>query len=135
MESTEKPVTADKTQLIASLGFFKDWTNYLLVTTVAALGWVAKGDSIVKGTELQWTIGFLCASVVFAIFTLALIPIVGERLEDKISIYSVEAPFNLLWLLGPRLSFRLKYVCWFQHVLFLAAVVVYSYGSITRVQL
>jgi len=24
-----------------ALEFFKDWSNYLLVTTVAALGWVA----------------------------------------------------------------------------------------------
>ena len=29
------------TQLLGALGFFKDWTNYLLVTTVAALGWIA----------------------------------------------------------------------------------------------
>jgi hypothetical protein len=27
-------------QLTSALGFFKDWTNYLVVTTVAALGWV-----------------------------------------------------------------------------------------------
>jgi hypothetical protein len=126
----DQAVPADKTQLLGSLGFFKDWSNYLLVTTVAALGWVAKGDSLIQGVELQWTIGLLCASVVFAIFTLALIPIVGENLVDRASIYSVEAPFKLLWVLGPTLRFRLKYVCWFQHVLFLAAVVVYSVGSI-----
>jgi hypothetical protein len=29
------------TQKTSAIGMFKDWTNYLLVTTVAALGWVA----------------------------------------------------------------------------------------------
>ena len=124
----------DKGQLTASLGFFKDWTNYLLVTTVAALGWVAKGDSLVTGMELRWTISFLCLSIIFAIFTLALIPIVGERLSDGGSIYSVEASFKLFWLWGPVRTAKLKWVCWPQHVLFLAAVITFSIGSIAHVK-
>lgn len=134
MSKDDGSVPADQTQLIASLGSFKDWTNYLLVTTVAALGWVAKGDTLIHGSALQWTMGLLCASIIFAILTLALIPIVGENLEDKKSIYAVEAPFKLVWVWGPTLRFRLKHVCWFQHVFFLAAVVLYSYGSIIAVQ-
>jgi hypothetical protein len=133
MSVDDGSVHADKTQLLASLGFFKDWSNYLLVTTVAALGWVAEGDSLVQGVGQQWTIGLLCASVVFAIFTLALIPIVGENLVDRKSIYAVRAPFKLLWIAGPTVHLKLKHVCWFQHVLFLAAVVVYSFSSIAAV--
>ena len=80
-------MTPDMTQLIASLGFFKDWTNYLLVTTVAALGWIATKPLILDGGALKWTIGFLCLSIVFAILTLALIPLVGEKLTAGTSMY------------------------------------------------
>jgi hypothetical protein len=132
MGDDKSAVPADKTQLLGSLGFFKDWSNYLLVTTVAALGWVAKGDAAIEGLALQWTIGLLCASTVFAIFTLALIPIVGENLVDKNSFYSVEAPFKPFGV-GPTWHFKLKYVCWPQHVLFLIAVIVYAIGSIAAV--
>jgi hypothetical protein len=120
----------DTAQLLASLGYFKDWTNYLLVTSVAALGWVAKGDALVTGWALTCTISFLCVSIVFAILTLAVIPLVGERLRDGISIYSTRATFKLLWLWGPEFSAGLKSFCWPQHVFFLAAVIVFSAGSI-----
>jgi hypothetical protein len=115
--------------LIASLGYFKDWTNYLLVTSVAALGWVAKGDALVVGWELTCTIAFLCISIIFAIFTLALVPLVGEQLRDGASIYSTRVAFRLFWLWGPEVSAVLKSFCWPQHVFFLAAVVVFSAGS------
>jgi hypothetical protein len=32
-------------QKLKALDAFKDWTNYLLVTTVAALGWAARKDA------------------------------------------------------------------------------------------
>ena len=134
MSTNADAVPADKVQLIASLGYFKDWTNYLLVTTVALLGWAAKGDALITGCLLQWTIGLLCASVVFAILTLALIPIVGENMKEKESFYSVKAPFRLFWVFGSPIGiFKLKHICWFQHILFLAGIVVYSLGSIINV--
>ena len=43
---------SDVQQLIASLGFFKDWTNYFLVTTVAALGWIATKRHLEDSHEL-----------------------------------------------------------------------------------
>lgn len=122
----------DVEQLTASLGFFKDWTNYLLVTTVAALGWVAAKSPILGGSALQWTIAFFCLSIVFAILTLALIPLVGERLVAESSIYDIEARFTIFWLWGPEGGAKLKWVCWPQHVFFLAGIIVFSVGSILR---
>lgn len=119
-------------QLLKGLEFFKDWSNFLLVTTVAALGWVATKDRPhISVRALRWTIGLWAISVVFAIFTLALIPIIVERIEETtVSFYDVQAPFNLLWLWGPQLEFKLKYVCWLQHVLFLGGIIVFSIASI-----
>lgn len=31
-------------QLLEALGHFKDWSNFMLVATIAALGWVAGYD-------------------------------------------------------------------------------------------
>jgi hypothetical protein len=109
-----------------SLEFFKDWSNYLLVTTVAALGWVASKDlSFCR----PWIKGLcVCAfalSVVFAIFTLALIPLVAEQRQPKQSIYEVCAAFNLI---GPRCLY-LKTVCFPQHFLFLAGIALYAFGT------
>lgn len=122
------------TQLIAALGNFKDWSNYLLVTTVAALGWVATKPILLAPTPLSWTIVCFGVSIVFAVFTLALIPIVGETLSaDTKSIYDVEAEFKTIWYWGPTYKFKLKWVCWPQHVFFLAGILIFSVGSIAGV--
>ena len=119
-------------QVLRALEFFKDWSNFLLVTTVAALGWVATKDRPhISVPALRWTIGLLATSVIFAIFTLALIPIVAQGIsKTTVSFYDVSARFTLLWLWGPELEFKLKYVCWLQHVLFLAGIVVFSIATI-----
>ena len=108
------------------LEFFKDWTNYLLVTTVAALGWVATKESAFCSPSVR----FLCVwsfalSVVFAIFTLALIPLVEEQRLTNGSIYDVRAKFSL----GGDRELRLKQVCFPQHVLFLLGIVLYAIGT------
>ena len=131
MSTDPKKLTADRTQLLESLGFFKDWTNYLLVTTVAALGWVSTNKPIAPGIYLQLTIAFLCVSIIFAISTLALVPIVGERIEDNESIYQVEAPFRLFWTKGNIHHAKLKHFCWPQHISFLAAIITFSSASIS----
>ncbi len=122
---------AKVTQLLQALGFFKDWTNYLLVTTVAALGWVATKPVLLAPTLLSLTIVCFCLSIIFAIFTLALIPIVGEGIAAKTtSIYEVSVEFKLLWLWGRVRKFKLKWVCWWQHVFFLAGIIIFSIGSV-----
>jgi len=106
-------------QLTTALKFFKDWTNYLLVTTVAALGWAAEGTHI-GGTPRVLCVWFLAVSIAFGIFTLALIPLVQEQrtVYDR-SNYDVRAKF---W--GG--SLRLIYVCFPQHVLFIAGIITYA---------
>src|SRR5215475_4938699 len=119
-------------QILKALDMFKDWSNYLLVTTVAALGWVATTNRPnISPKALRWTIGALGASTVFGIFTLALIPLVAEGVTtDTPSFYDVVGRFNLLWMLPPRVPLTLKWVCWPQHILFLVGIVVFTVGRI-----
>ena len=95
--------------MLAAIGSFKDWSNYLLVTTVAALGWVAsKGSSepnviLVSATgnlsrprgtvsATSNILGYLDAievallagSAIFGILTLSLVPIVTENINTQI---------------------------------------------------
>jgi hypothetical protein len=126
-----KGMDAQVTQLLAGLGFFKDWTNYLLVTTVAALGWVATKPVLVVSPQLlKGTIACFCLSIIAAIFTLALIPIVSELCRSGTkSIYDVVAPFQPIPMVELTLEFKLKWVCWPQHVFFLAGIILFSLGS------
>jgi hypothetical protein len=109
-----------------ALDYFKDWSNYLLVTTVAAIGWVGRAN-------IMWCspwprllcVSSLTLSVWFGIFTLALVPLVAEQRTPSQSIYHVEAEFNLL---GTRRR-KLKSVCFWQHVLFLFGVLMYAAGT------
>jgi|GEM_PF-3921903 hypothetical protein len=113
-----------------ALGAFKDWSNYLLVTTVAALGWVAEADTDKPFT--LWTkieVGSLAVSVIFGIFTLAVIPTIAEQITEATeSIYDVvEADFNLIWMWRPKIKrICLKAVCWPQHFCFIIAIVFHA---------
>jgi hypothetical protein len=73
-------------------------------------------------------------SIVFAIFTLAIIPLVAEQLkDDPSSIYDIEATYTLFPGGGPTLTSRLKSFCWLQHVCFLLGIVLFAYRAIFRV--
>jgi hypothetical protein len=112
-------------QKLKALEAFKDWSNYLLVTTVGALGWVSTKNE--THFSRRW-IRFVCIwsfalSVFFAILTLALVPHVAELMNDDTkSIYDV---FWSGW--GPNIE--LFCVCFPQHVLFLVGVMFYAYGT------
>jgi len=122
------------TQLLQALGDFKDWSNYLLVTTVAALGWVAAHPTILPKWPFRLAILFFGISIIFAIFTLALIPIIGENITPGTdSIYTVSATFKICWFGGSDYTIpTLKLVCWPQHVLFLFGITVFCVGSIWK---
>jgi hypothetical protein len=120
-------------QHLAALGTFKDWSNYLLVTTVAALGWVALPNHVDLSIWMRDVV-MACfgASICCGILTLALIPHVatGVREHNK-SFYQVRVQIQSLWLVGePRWSVRLMLVCAPQHVLFLAGIVFFTVGAI-----
>ena len=116
-------------QKLKALEAFKDWSNYLLVTTVASLGWTAKENA--NGFCTQWmksgAIALFALAVVFAILTLALIPHIAEKIEDdpepkRKSIYDVCWP-------GWGVRLRLTHLCLPQHVLFLLGIVMYAAGT------
>lgn len=113
-------------QKLKALEAFKDWSNYLLVTTVAALGWTTAKDGAtfsalwIKDT----TILLFALSVVLAILTLALIPHIGEDLTEKdLSIYDVGWKG---WFGG---HYELMDLCFPQHLLFLLGIVFYGGGT------
>lgn len=109
------------------LEYFKDWSNYLLVTTVAALGWVATNQLQFFSPWIRLLcIGCFAISVICAIFTLALIPLVAEQRGQTPSFYDVEAKFNLFCGTYRR---RLKAFCFPQHVFFILGIVLYAVGT------
>jgi hypothetical protein len=130
----EMPMDANIEQHLNALDAFKDWSNYILVTTVAALGWVASVNQVaLPHAAIRWVVACLGLSVVFGIFTLALIPIVAEGVKtDTATFYDVTARFNLIWNWPPEWGFKLKWVCWPQHVLFLLGIIIYT-GARIRV--
>ena len=115
-------------KVLSALQAFKDWSNYLLVTTVAAVGWVASSN--VEFSSDKWraaTLWLLGVSVIFGIFTLSLIPLVRQQVTDKHeSIYQVEAHFSIF---GLRLCAYLTQACRPQHIAFLAGIVCFCLGT------
>jgi hypothetical protein len=70
-------------QKLKALDSFKAWSNYLLATTVAALGSTAPADTTFCTDWLKKAdIVFFALSVVFAILTLALIPHAAEDIKQ-----------------------------------------------------
>jgi hypothetical protein len=121
-------------QKLTALGYFKDWSNYVLVTTVAALGWVVAKDSLpIAGCARTGCIWAFALSAVCGVLTLALIPLVGESIrEDTESFYSVPGRFRPFWMWGCAASLLLKWACWPQHLLFMAGILLYALGATLR---
>jgi hypothetical protein len=117
-----------------ALEFFKDWSNYLLVTTVAAMGWIAKDGSMAPGWLRSLSIWSLAFSAVFGIFTLALIPLIAEERKKDESIYDIAPKFKLFGIDFPRRVFKrpfvkLTSVCRPQHILFIFGILLYAAGA------
>ena len=123
-----KHAMSRREQLLKSLDFFKDWSNYLLVTMVAALGWVgAQGAAHLNPAFAKPTIWCLTMSIVFGIFTLALIPLVAEAISDNTK--SISEQNSCFYGYGrQRFPLALKWVCWPQHLFFIAGIVLYAAG-------
>ena len=132
-QNEPQPLSKRAERGVEALAHFKDWTNYLLVTSVAAMGWVVSDDAVDGGWKTI-VILLLALSVLFAILTLSLVPIVAERIDadDRKSIYDINAPFyfrNLSFERVKRVA-RLKDVCFIQHITFILAIAVYALGAI-----
>ncbi len=111
---------------LEALKSFKDWSNYLLVTTVAAVGWVGKQNThpALVASLAIWSLGI---SAVFGVFTLALVPLVSEQMDrasDRPSIFTVPVQF---YVGGPTLrTMHLTQACRPQHLSFMLGVLLYS---------
>jgi hypothetical protein len=111
----------------ASLAHFKDGSNDLLVTPVAAAGWVGpNNDNISSDRWRDATIFALGTSIIFGIFTLALIPLVAQYTGDAESIYEVPVTTNVFTV---RLTLYLTEVCRPQHVAFMAGIICFCLGT------
>lgn len=108
-----------------SLEYFKDWSNYLLVTTVAALGWVAT-DSVTfwSGWIRVACIWSFAVSIVFAILTLAMIPLIAQQQGNDQDIYAVEVK---CWICMGKM--KLRRVCLPQHFFFMLGIILYATGT------
>lgn len=125
--TTVAPMTRLEQQLKA-LEWFKDWSNYLLITTVAALGWVAvKGQTVAAEVCISAVVVALAFSIVFGMCTLAVIPILATKLkEDGPSFYEIDAEFQVFWMWGRIHRAKIKHFCWLQHVLFVVGIGLYA---------
>ena len=110
---------------LIALAHFKDWSNYLLVVTVAAVGWTAEtkdGNQVLMDLAV-WA---LSLSLVFGILALALVPLVAEQMQPSHkSIYDVQAKFRMIW----GLRFYIPQACRPQHILFMVGAILYCLAS------
>jgi len=124
-------------KLTKALEFFKDWTNYLLVTTVAAIGWVAAEKGMIADHP---KLRFICLlalglSAIFGILTQALVPLIQEQRWNETSNYSVPVTFwfwpKLAWMVEPqwRDGMRLTWMCFPQHLLLIIGIGLYVYAA------
>jgi hypothetical protein len=114
---------------IEALKSFKDWSNYLLVTTVAAIGWIARTEtapSLIPALAI-WSLGI---SAVFGIFSLALVPLISEQMEqavDRTSIFAVPVRF---YAGGSTLrTMYLTQACRPQHLSFILGILLYCVAA------
>lgn len=118
---------------LQAAGYFKDWSNYLLVTTVAAIGWVSKGTESI-GTLQKWSLAFLTISAALGIVSLSMIPHMVQNLEDDgQSIYQTRAVVWFFpWQTGRTKILRLKHACWPQHACFISGITLYIIWAWSR---
>ena len=112
-----------------ALEFFKDWSNYLLVTTVAALGWASTEKTALCGVCESITIWSLAVSVCCGFLTRSAIPLVAEGLNwTQSSFYLVKGRFKWFVFWGREVPIKIKWVCFPQHLAFLIGIIAYAIG-------
>lgn len=109
-----------------ALGVFKDWSNYLLVTTVAAAGWIGSAKPEIDEPWRSIALWFFGISIVFGVLTLALVPLIAQQIGAKSSIYDVRVTFQVL---GFTCHAYLTQACRPQHVAFMAGILSYSLAA------
>ena len=117
-------------QKLKALDAFKDWSNYLLVTTLAAVGWVG-ADAKLHGWWKGLCLFALGLSAILAILTLAIVPVIAEKITEKDSIYETKATFLILSRCPPKYqSAALWPVCLWQHGALILGIILYVVAAI-----
>src|SRR6202795_1196406 len=110
-----------------ALEFVSSASSYVLLATIALLGWVASGVEFSNDGLRVASMACLTLSVVFGVATLALIPLVQEARRPGQSNFEVEARFMLLGQRGARLKSALLP----QYLFLLAGLIFYVIGMIS----
>ncbi|MGY1607260.1 hypothetical protein [Geodermatophilus sp. SYSU D00700] len=123
--------TVDADPKVLALGAFERWSNYLLVTTVAAAGWIASKNLEIRPGWRDAALWCLGLSIVFGILTLALVPLIVQTMAARhTSIYRVPVKFHLFTGEMPRVF--LTQACRPQHAFFIAGIACYCIGVSER---
>ncbi len=111
----------------AALEHFREWSNYLLIATVASIGWIGSGSRPLA-TLHAVSLACLTCSLVMGILAISTLPhLTRDVRDDDESIYQTKTIVWIFpWQTGERRFVRLKWLCWPQHALFLAGVLLYS---------
>lgn len=112
-------------KLLKGLEHFSTWTNVLIVTSTAGIGWILEQRSDVSGWPPLPSLWCLAASITFGVLTMCQIPAMTQSVSDDpaTTIYDLPAYNYLLpWL---RIRIPIMYLCWPQHTLFIAGVVLF----------
>ena len=109
-----------------ALEFVNNASSYVLLATIALLGWVASGVEFSNDGLRVASMACLTLSVVFGVATLALIPLVQEARRPGQPNFEVEARFMLFGQRGARLKSALLP----QYLFLLAGLVLYVIGMV-----
>ena len=114
--------------MLTALGYFKDWSNYLLVTSVGSLGWVSTKPLGISRGFFNASLGCLTLAIIFGMLTLALVPIVAQNLHGAKAFYEVSVTTKPLLFFD--VTAKIKFACWPQHVFFILGISLYAIGVI-----
>jgi hypothetical protein len=109
-----------------ALEFVNSASTYVLLATIALLGWVASGVEFTSEGLRLGSMACLTLSAIFGIATLALVPLVQEARRPGQSNFDVEPRF----LLFGRRSARLKGLLLPQYLFLLAGLILYVIGMV-----
>ncbi len=129
--SRQEVATAEADPKTDALKSFERWSNYLLVTTVAAAGWVSSQSVSFEPEVLKSvTLGCFGVAIIFGIFTLALVPLIAQTMtKSDSSIHKVNVHF---FLFGRDWYVYLTQACRPQHASFIVGIAFYCIGTVGR---
>lgn len=111
-------------KLLKGLEHFNTWTQVLIGTAAAGIGWIAESQRVGWTlTASQWCLG---TSILFGVLTMCQVPAMAQNASDKVpSVYQLRGHNYLLPFERFRFRPPIIMLCWPQHTLFIVAIVLY----------